>query len=362
MADKVRGASHWCEVCRCWVSQHAAAIRMHDQSDGHKEKLADKLKQARFKAQQAERDKEQAERSMSAIEAAAQKAYAADVAAAARPEDPFVAPVVSAGARARQAEEAARRELESAVDVELKRRHEETYRAAASCAPPVWVYDSALGYHRDGNNSGWLYDPKTQQYFCPATRAWGSVGPGSVGGEAEEEEYPLNPFSSGGGAAPHAAEAPRPSAPAATMPRQPPAAVPPPASSLPAAAMMPRSVAPPKPAVADGRTGITAFQLGFGTNHPAYEAARAKTGAAQARVLAAAGGSVMAVHGGPRGLGTVPAASPGVAKQAADAAVAASKRKAQQSGAAAAESEALARREAARKRMEERTKGMFGLT
>jgi WW domain-binding protein 4 len=360
MAEKVRGGSHRCEVCNCWVSPHGGAIRMHEQSDGHKEKLAEKLKQARFKAQQVERDKEQAERSMGAIEAAAQKAYAADVAAAARPEDALFAPVVvSAGARARQAEEAARRELESAVDVELKRRQEETYRAASSCAPPVWVFDAALGYHRDGNNSGWLYHPGTQQFYCPATQAWGAVGPGGAGGDAEEEEYPLNPFSSGGGAA-HAQEPPRPSAPAATMPRPPPAAAPPPASSLPSAAMLPRSV--PRAPAADGRSGITAFQLGFGTNHPAYEAARAKTGAAQARVLAAAGGSVMAVHGGPRGLGTVPAAAPGVAKQAADAAVAASKRKAQQSGGAAVESEALARREAARKRMEERTKGMFGLT
>jgi WW domain-binding protein 4 len=298
---------------------------------------------------------------MGAIEAAAQRAYAADVAAAARPEDNLVPagpPVMSAAARARVAEEAARRELETAVDAELKRRQEARYRAAASCASPVWAYDAAVGYHRDTSNAGWLYDPRTQQYFCPQTAEWGAIGPGARD-EGDEEAYPLNPFhSSSTPPAQQHAPPPRPAGGSMPAPSAPASAATLPLAARPMA--VPSAGAASK--LADGRTGITAFQLGFGTNHPAYEAARAKTGAAQARVLAATGGTVMAVTGGPRGLGAAPAA-PSAAKQAADAAVASAKRKAQQqSGAAAAEAEALARREAARKRMEQRTKNAFGLS
>jgi hypothetical protein len=81
------GGNHWCDVCRCWIKNHPVAIRMHEQADGHKEKVEDsafpvaqpappfadtscltrastELRHARFKAQREEREKEQAERSM----------------------------------------------------------------------------------------------------------------------------------------------------------------------------------------------------------------------------------------------------------------------------------------------------------
>ncbi len=106
-----------------------------------------------------------------------------------------------------------------------------------------------------------------------------------------------------------------------------------------------------------------AFLLGFGTNHPAFEAARAKTAAARTRVEADAGGASIAVTGGPRGLGTIRAPNAGAAAAAA-AIAAGSKRKADDpkaKAASAAEKEALARREAARKRVEARTMGTFGL-
>ncbi len=106
-----------------------------------------------------------------------------------------------------------------------------------------------------------------------------------------------------------------------------------------------------------------AFLLGFGTNHPKFEAARAKTDAARQRVEAASGAARIAVSSGPRGLGGARAPNAGAAAAAA-AVAAGAKRKADDpkaKAASAAEAEALARREAARKRVEARTIGMFGL-
>ena len=103
--------------------------------------------------------------------------------------------------------------------------------------------------------------------------------------------------------------------------------------------------------------------LGFGTNHPKFEAARAKTDLARARVEAATGARSIAVSGGPLGLGTAVAKPQNAGAAAAAAAIAAgAKRKGADDPKAKAEAEALARREAARKRVEARTIGQFGLS
>jgi hypothetical protein len=41
LPPQLKHGNHWCDICKCFVSRHAAAIRMHEQSDGHKGKLAD---------------------------------------------------------------------------------------------------------------------------------------------------------------------------------------------------------------------------------------------------------------------------------------------------------------------------------
>jgi hypothetical protein len=151
--------------------------------------------------------------------------------------------VLGPGARARLAEEAERRALEATVDAALKAREEATYRQAAAAreaarggavggvrAPPAWVYDAASGYHRDAL-SGFLYDPASKQYFNPATQAWGAVGPDAD--EDEEEEYPLNPFTTSAAAPPPPG---RPALPPAlslsALPRLRPCPLPPPRPTL----------------------------------------------------------------------------------------------------------------------------------
>jgi hypothetical protein len=73
-------------------------------------------------------------------------------------------------------------------------------------------------------------------------------------------------------------------------------------------------------------------------------------------LLGAGGGRIALASEAPRGLGAVTAGS------AAAAAAAAGKRKPEAGSKGGAEAEALARREAARKRVAERTLGQFGLS
>lgn len=160
------------------------------------------------------------------------------------------------GARARLAEEAERRALEATVDASLKAREEATYRQAAAAreaarggaggvrAPPAWVYDAASGYHRDAL-SGFLYDPASKQYYNPATQAWGAVGPDAE--EDEEEEYPLNPFTTAAAPPPPG----RPNLPQALSLSALPRAQPPPGGAahlMPHAHLMPPPQLAPRPA------------------------------------------------------------------------------------------------------------------
>ena len=73
---------HWCEYCRTWIRQHAAAIAMHEQGEMHKKNVAKRLHELRVKAQKEKEEEELASKSMAGIEEEARKAYEADIAAA----------------------------------------------------------------------------------------------------------------------------------------------------------------------------------------------------------------------------------------------------------------------------------------
>ena len=98
------------------------------------------------------------------------------------------------------------------------------------------------------------------------------------------------------------------------------------------------------------------FNLGYGTNHPKYEAAKARNQGAAQRTLEAAGGRSFQAEGAKK-LGLVTKGSDKAGKRK------------REEGAAAApkvkvskeEAEALAKREAARARVEKRTMKTFGM-
>jgi len=82
---------------------------------------------------------------ISSIEAKAAQAYAADLAAGARPEDTHGPRLMSSEARQREDQEAAKMELEEAVAKELKSRAEAQYRTQQEQGE--WKFDGRSSYY-----------------------------------------------------------------------------------------------------------------------------------------------------------------------------------------------------------------------
>jgi WW domain-binding protein 4 len=115
----------------------------------------------------------------------------------------------------------------------------------------------------------------------------------------------------------------------------------------------------PKPNAAAGTTNAKSltsiFNLGYGTNHPKYEAAKAKTQTSALRALDGAGGRKFEATDAKK-LGVVTGTGDNSKRKRADGAAGGKKPKVSKEEAAA-----LAKREAARARVEARTKKSFGL-
>jgi WW domain-binding protein 4 len=110
------------------------------------------------------------------LSAKAAEAYAADLAAAGRlAEAAALKPKpLSAGARLREQEEHAKKELESAIERELHAREEAEYRATQALG--AWKFDDRSKYYWHGKSSCY-FDPKTKMYFNNVTKAWSKTAP-----------------------------------------------------------------------------------------------------------------------------------------------------------------------------------------
>ena len=292
------------------------------------------------------------------IEAKAAQAYAADLVAEGRlTEAAAVRPQAKgAGARLREQEANAKRALEEAIERELHAREEAEYRATQTFG--AWKFDDRSSYYWHAK-SACYFDPKTRMYFNNGTKVWSKTAPegappppsenaGNATSGSQSEQYALGPYARGKVTL------------AATAPTQKQTTQPTPtaAYAIAAAKSIQRSTASDKPVQSSSAVGeknksvsTSAFNLGYGTNHPKFEAAKARTQAGAIRTLAATGGQVFeAKLGG--GLGYTSASSDGSKKRPA----AAMNKKVDK-----AELEALKRREAARARVEARTKKSFGL-
>lgn len=81
----VSQGKHWCDACKCWMSDTVNARAAHERGIGHKTNVQRKLRDMRIKADTEKKEAEKTERSLAAIEKAAEKAYAKDLAAQACP-------------------------------------------------------------------------------------------------------------------------------------------------------------------------------------------------------------------------------------------------------------------------------------
>ena len=355
-----QGQPDWCHFCKCWVQTHANAKRMHEQSNQHKKAVETKMREIRKTKQKEEREEEATKRALASIEAKAAQAYQADLAGGARPEDTHGPKPLSAEARLRLEQESVKHELEEAIAKELKARAEAEYRSQQEIGE--WKFDDRSSYYWHAKSSCY-FDLKTKMFFNTKSNAWSKDGPENappVPGDATasgpeqvpEKQYPLGPFSS------KAAK----STPAAPVVASQKAAIPAAQVSKVAGWTHAPSGIQPAGRVASSTkptgkpTGMTSmFNLGYGTNHPAYEAAKARSQASAQRATESAGGRTFQAAD-IKQLGVV-SKDGGAAKRKRVEGESAAK----QPKVSKEEAEALARRAAARARVEARTMKSFGL-
>lgn len=336
---------------------------MHEQSDKHKKNVERKLKDIRQKTLTEAKEADKMKKTIAEIEAKAAQAYAADLAAEGRLSEAtaMLPQPKGAGARLREQETNAKRELEQAIERELHAREEAQYRTTHNLG--AWKFDDRSSYYWHAETSCY-FDPKTKLYFNTSTKVWSksapegappppSANPNGFAAGVQSEQYALGPYARGK----VSVAAPAPTLTQTTRP------APTAAYAIAAAKSIQRSTSSDKPtqnmssippAREPSQTISTSiFDLGYGANHPKFEAAKASTKLSAARALAAAGGKAFEAKLG-RGLGftTTAASSDGSKKRPASAL---------NSKVDKAELEALERREAARARVEARTKKSFGL-
>lgn len=360
-------SNDWCHFCKCFVNPHANSKRMHEQSNNHKKNVEIKMREIRKSSQNEAKQEEMAKQMMSGIEARAAEAYRADLAAAERPEDAHGPQLMSADARLRQEQETAKRKLEDAVETELKVRAEAEYRSQLTKVE--WKFDNRSSYYWHAKSSCY-FDPKSGMYFNTKANTWSkqaspdtppppdtgattASAPIDSGAQlAEEEEYALGPFA-------RAAKSMQPMPAPATVDTAPAGAVATAGQASKAAgwAHTPTGNQPVGSLASSAKPrGMTSmFNLGYGTNHPKYEAARARTQGAAQRTMEAAGGRSFQAEGAKK-LGLVTKGGDQAGKRKREEGGALPKAKVSKE-----EAEALAKRAAARARVEARTMRTFGL-
>ena len=351
----------WCIFCKCFVQKNATAKRNHENSEKHKKNVEIKMRQIKKDAQRQQRDEENTKNALLSIEAKAAAAYQADLAAGPRPEDTHGPAPLSSEARARLQEEHAKKELESALETELKARAEAEYRSQQERG--VWKFDDRSSYYWHAKSSHY-FDPKSGMYFNTKTNAWLKTPPPEVppppnpaaaavpeapAVDPDKEEFPLGPFSSSNAKATAALVVPAPKSAKTDKEIAAAAAA---ASKIAGWSHAPAAAAAAKNPRLKGTTSL--FNLGYGTNHPKFEAARAKTQGAAQRALEGAGGRQFVAQDAKK-LGMVTKEEKKRKKGDADAAGGKKPKVSKE------EAEALAKRAAARARVEARTMSAFGL-
>ena len=329
---------------------------MHERSEKHKKNVERKLKDIRHKEANEKKESDKLQKEMAEIEAKAAEAYAADLAAAGRLSEAaaLMPNSLTPAARAREQEANAKRELETAIERELHAREEAEYRATQVLG--AWKFDERSKYYWHAKSSCY-FDPKTKMYFNNGTKVWSKTAPEgappppstTTTPAKSTEQYALGPYATG-------KVVPTAATPQAATHRQ---QMPTAKQAIAAAKAFNQTTTSSKPSTVVGKaaastkptTTTSMFNLGFGANHPNFEAAKAKTQTAASRAIAASGGRNFEA----KLVGGYVTASLGADATRKRPASSISKKVDK------AEAEALKRREAARARVEERTKKSFGL-
>ena len=300
-----QSAANWCALCKCFVQ--ASQKRTHERSQKHKDAMDRKMKDIANKTAKKKSDDDSLKRQIQDIENQAMHAFAEKDIGGANASRPM-----GNHERARVQGEYQRKALEEEITVELRAKEEMEFRLKQKYGD--WVWDERTKYYWHGMSSTY-FDPKSRMFFDNITKKWSKncpenapsaptppehhlattqpvgVSPAAASGHTKpinsnDNSNNNNAYSEAqkaGAAAIAAAGLSQKVAPVGVM-------------SQPAKKLKPTSVEEAfelKRKQNKMHINITTsnFNLGYGSNHPAYEAAKAKTNAGRKRAYEAAGGA-----------------------------------------------------------------------
>ena len=160
--------NYWCEICRTFVRDTVASRTLHENGPKHKDLLERKLKAGRIEKERKQREEQAAKSAMEKIDQLAMRQYQRDQAGMMR----TAGKGASQGGKPRGARGAA--ELEA--DLQVKKAAELAYRqgqsanattnSSSSEATKVtdWAYDAESGYYFS-LETGSYYDGHTKMYY-----------------------------------------------------------------------------------------------------------------------------------------------------------------------------------------------------
>lgn len=357
-----QSAANWCALCKCFVQ--ASQKRTHERSQKHKDAMDRKMKDIANKTAKKKSDDDSLKRQIQDIENQAMHAFAEKDIGGANASRPM-----GNHERARVQGEYQRKALEEEITVELRAKEEMEFRLKQKYGD--WVWDERTKYYWHGMSSTY-FDPKSRMFFDNITKKWSKNCPENAPSAPTPPEHHLattqpvgvSPTAASGHTKPinsndnnnnnsnnnnAYSEAQKAGAAAIAAAGLSQKVAPVGVMSQPAKKLKPTSVEEAfelKRKQNKMHINITTsnFNLGYGSNHPAYEAAKAKTNAGRKRAYEAAGGATFNAR----------------SKDAKDTG-AEMKKKKKATGVSTEEQKALEAREAARARLEARSKKNFGL-
>lgn len=357
-----QSAANWCALCKCFVQ--ASQKRTHERSQKHKDAMDRKMKDIANKTAKKKSDDDSLKRQIQDIENQAMHAFAEKDIGGANASRPM-----GNHERARVQGEYQRKALEEEITVELRAKEEMEFRLKQKYGD--WVWDERTKYYWHGMSSTY-FDPKSRMFFDNITKKWSKNCPENAPSAPTPPEHHLattqpvgvSPAAASGHTKPinsndnnnnnsnnnnAYSEAQKAGAAAIAAAGLSQKVAPVGVMSQPAKKLKPTSVEEAfelKRKQNKMHINITTsnFNLGYGSNHPAYEAAKAKTNAGRKRAYEAAGGATFNAR----------------SKDAKDTGAEVKKKK-KATGVSTEEQKALDAREAARARLEARSKKNFGL-
>jgi WW domain-binding protein 4 len=362
-----QSAANWCALCKCFVQP--SQKQTHERSQKHKDAIDRKMKDIANKTAKKKSEEDSLKRQIQDIENQAMHAFASKDIGGANASRPM-----GNHERARVQGEYQRKALEEEITVELRAKEELEFRMKHKYGD--WVWDERTKYYWHGMSSTY-FDPKSRMFFDNIAKKWSKNCPenapsvpmpsvhqmasaqpvGVSSAAAKGQTKPIysnhnNDNNSDNNDAYSAAQKVGAAAIAAAGLSQKVAPVG--VMSQTAKKLKPTSVEEAfelKKKQNKMHINITTsnFNLGYGSNHPAYEAAKAKTNAGRKRAYEAAGGALYNAH------------SKDVKDASDTGGGAGAKKKKKATGVNAEEQKALDAREAARARLEARSKKAFGL-